>query len=380
MDKNNWVPDSEAKSCHECKKGFGITVRKHHCRACGNVFCKKCTGGKTVLAQGPGHAQRVCNGCLSKSLQSDNIKFEEQKKLDVKKRNKEKADTDYVTNIYDREGLVGQIIQFLQGGCKVHIAENGERVPAKMWLQASPDSLRWCYTGTQPSGTQPRSQTFGVNISVIKPLRLGHTKELKSIQRLTKEEQMLCVTIPFSEAEQKSGATSVSIICREVVDFEAWVLGLSHVKRNEPTWDQPFKLEKSLLKAGLTNNEAQALANNCIPASVFVTARDKIMARTKEVKHHLWVHDGDQEKAWQATGIRPYLSSREALYATKGEIRHYTDLDIFRACKLWEVMASQHLIFDPKYRPAVGRGSEESKSKELRIDSDGNAYSKEVCD
>jgi hypothetical protein len=40
---NIWIPDYMANSCLKCKKAFGLFVRKHHCRLCGNIFCGSCT-------------------------------------------------------------------------------------------------------------------------------------------------------------------------------------------------------------------------------------------------------------------------------------------------------------------------------------------------
>jgi len=39
---SNWVPDESADKCLNCKKMFGIFLRKHHCRLCGYIFCYKC--------------------------------------------------------------------------------------------------------------------------------------------------------------------------------------------------------------------------------------------------------------------------------------------------------------------------------------------------
>ena len=38
-----WVPDSLAQTCYKCHKQFSLFMRKHHCRICGNVFCKDCS-------------------------------------------------------------------------------------------------------------------------------------------------------------------------------------------------------------------------------------------------------------------------------------------------------------------------------------------------
>jgi myotubularin-related protein 3/4 len=38
-----WVPDHAATHCQDCGEAFSLIVRKHHCRACGGVFCYTCT-------------------------------------------------------------------------------------------------------------------------------------------------------------------------------------------------------------------------------------------------------------------------------------------------------------------------------------------------
>ncbi|XP_072302735.1 phosphatidylinositol-3,5-bisphosphate 3-phosphatase MTMR4 isoform X2 [Eucyclogobius newberryi] len=37
-----WVPDHMASHCFNCDSEFWIAKRRHHCRNCGNVFCKDC--------------------------------------------------------------------------------------------------------------------------------------------------------------------------------------------------------------------------------------------------------------------------------------------------------------------------------------------------
>src|SRR4051812_23141793 len=42
--KSMWVPDEKALTCYNCQKIFStLFLRKHHCRICGNVFCKECS-------------------------------------------------------------------------------------------------------------------------------------------------------------------------------------------------------------------------------------------------------------------------------------------------------------------------------------------------
>uniref|UniRef100_A0A915CAV4 FYVE-type domain-containing protein n=1 Tax=Parascaris univalens TaxID=6257 RepID=A0A915CAV4_PARUN len=38
-----WLDDSEAVNCNLCGKAFSLTIRKHHCRQCGLIFCGQCS-------------------------------------------------------------------------------------------------------------------------------------------------------------------------------------------------------------------------------------------------------------------------------------------------------------------------------------------------
>ncbi|NWY37556.1 ZFY16 protein, partial [Sylvia atricapilla] len=57
-----WVPDSEAPNCMNCQAKFTFTKRRHHCRACGKVFCGSCCKRKCKLHYMEKEA-RVCTGC-----------------------------------------------------------------------------------------------------------------------------------------------------------------------------------------------------------------------------------------------------------------------------------------------------------------------------
>jgi hypothetical protein len=69
-----WRDDSTALRCTECNKEFGFFTRKHHCRACGKIYCADCTSQEKILlrpARRPGvggkvevGAVRVCDDCF----------------------------------------------------------------------------------------------------------------------------------------------------------------------------------------------------------------------------------------------------------------------------------------------------------------------------
>lgn len=44
-----WLPDSETDSCMRCHMKFTFRKRRHHCRACGLIFCSGCCSDKLQL-------------------------------------------------------------------------------------------------------------------------------------------------------------------------------------------------------------------------------------------------------------------------------------------------------------------------------------------
>ena len=62
-----WQPDVEVHECHHCKTPFSSKVTRHHCRACGGVFCEDCSMKRTpVPSQGWDYPVRVCDSCASR--------------------------------------------------------------------------------------------------------------------------------------------------------------------------------------------------------------------------------------------------------------------------------------------------------------------------
>uniref|UniRef100_A0AAX7SF45 FYVE-type domain-containing protein n=1 Tax=Astatotilapia calliptera TaxID=8154 RepID=A0AAX7SF45_ASTCA len=66
-----WVPDAEAQVCMKCGIKFTFTKRRHHCRACGKVFCALCSSLKFKLTHLDGKEGRVCISCHSALIKSE---------------------------------------------------------------------------------------------------------------------------------------------------------------------------------------------------------------------------------------------------------------------------------------------------------------------
>jgi hypothetical protein len=60
-----WKPDAEAADCHICRAPFRFTLRRHHCRHCGEVVCDPCSRGRLTLEHmNVLQESRVCDDCV----------------------------------------------------------------------------------------------------------------------------------------------------------------------------------------------------------------------------------------------------------------------------------------------------------------------------
>lgn len=62
-----WIPDNQANECFGCQEEFSVTLRRHHCRCCGEVFCADCWGTQVNLPADYGYdgAVKLCTVCAS---------------------------------------------------------------------------------------------------------------------------------------------------------------------------------------------------------------------------------------------------------------------------------------------------------------------------
>ncbi|KAJ8368362.1 hypothetical protein SKAU_G00083900 [Synaphobranchus kaupii] len=66
-----WVPDHMVSQCFSCDCEFWIAKRRHHCRNCGNVFCKDCCHLKLPIPEQQLYEPvLVCNSCHDLLLDS----------------------------------------------------------------------------------------------------------------------------------------------------------------------------------------------------------------------------------------------------------------------------------------------------------------------
>lgn len=61
-----WIPDCRVHQCFDCSRDFTLFRRKHHCRACGRIFCSSCSSYRVTPPSYGGviqEQQRMCAIC-----------------------------------------------------------------------------------------------------------------------------------------------------------------------------------------------------------------------------------------------------------------------------------------------------------------------------
>ena len=64
--KPKWIPDILCKSCCQCNSEFSTVNRRHHCRACGYLYCSRCSEMTVSLPFHGSKQKRVCDTCHDK--------------------------------------------------------------------------------------------------------------------------------------------------------------------------------------------------------------------------------------------------------------------------------------------------------------------------
>ena len=75
-----WVRDESVSMCMACDAIFTAIRRRHHCRACGHVYCGKCSQFRAPLDYDGCKQNRVCNKCYRVLVKGDKLGQKDEKK------------------------------------------------------------------------------------------------------------------------------------------------------------------------------------------------------------------------------------------------------------------------------------------------------------
>eukprot|EP01063_Lacrimia_lanifica_P033723 TRINITY_DN608_c0_g3_i1.p1 TRINITY_DN608_c0_g3~~TRINITY_DN608_c0_g3_i1.p1 ORF type:complete len:1093 (+),score=489.05 TRINITY_DN608_c0_g3_i1:51-3281(+) len=273
----------------------------------------------------------------------------------------EEADKQYLMSIYDRANLVPDLLYYLHSGTMlVKHGRNGKPHKRRFQLEGKTE-LTWT-DETQPLAGGAKGKR-SIKLSEITAIILG------MYSKVFKREKVGPATDGFYRSFTlvvKGGKRTVDVVAENVSEFEAWLIGLSNLLHIEPVWGEQLDFAQ-------LNDPAETAAARTMKSSVLdllrrhhirptqcAKVRTVVMEKRDEVLANRKLFNGDMDKVFKAIGgiHPPCLNSFHALLVTKGELRYYTQIDIFRTCIMWKIFENEGVIYDPRFKFPCGPFSE----------------------
>ena len=85
--KHQWQADDSTSKCHLCNLAFGLTIRRHHCRGCGMIFCNKCSEYQLAHPFENNRPVRACRSCYNLLITHTNFDLDFDHRADVEQNN-----------------------------------------------------------------------------------------------------------------------------------------------------------------------------------------------------------------------------------------------------------------------------------------------------
>eukprot|EP00598_Pedospumella_elongata_P001530 CAMPEP_0184979828 /NCGR_PEP_ID=MMETSP1098-20130426/9940_1 /TAXON_ID=89044 /ORGANISM="Spumella elongata, Strain CCAP 955/1" /LENGTH=319 /DNA_ID=CAMNT_0027503161 /DNA_START=63 /DNA_END=1022 /DNA_ORIENTATION=+ len=76
-----WELDKEVTYCRDCRRTFSMSLRRHHCRNCGGIYCDECSLSNAEIRGVK--VDRGCKGCIRGETPGDNVRIAVEKSLSL---------------------------------------------------------------------------------------------------------------------------------------------------------------------------------------------------------------------------------------------------------------------------------------------------------
>eukprot|EP01061_Rhynchopus_euleeides_P047373 TRINITY_DN9477_c0_g1_i1.p1 TRINITY_DN9477_c0_g1~~TRINITY_DN9477_c0_g1_i1.p1 ORF type:complete len:1049 (+),score=504.38 TRINITY_DN9477_c0_g1_i1:399-3545(+) len=274
----------------------------------------------------------------------------------TKRYDDQEADKLYLMQIYDQDSLVSELLRYLYSGVVLtKHGRTGKPHKRKFFLPSvgsGQNELTWTELAPTPGDKGKR----GVALSDITGIVMGmYSKVFKRMGKVGPATDGFYQSFTIVV---KDGKRTIDVVAESVAEFEAWLLGLSNLIKKEPVWGETLDFEQLndpkevKLAASMSSKERDLCSKHHIRPSLIVRLREVAREKRDEVLRYRKLFNGDVQKVFQAIGgiNPPYLNNKQALLMTKGELRYYSGIDIFRTCIIWRLFAEEDLIYDPQFR------------------------------
>lgn len=268
---------------------------------------------------------------------------------------KEELDQRYVMQVYDSPTLVQDLIKFLRSGTvMLKHGRNGKPHRRLFWVSITKGrkELVWM----EPDSRRP--DRSAISLDSVSYIQLGSFS--KVFKRYPIQPHDPCFFRCFTIGLKKGGRT-VDVVADCVPDYEAWVVGLSHLVGVDPDWGGKLDVTKEPGYSRLSYFESGLCEANYLYPVHYLALKREVQLTAKRTLETLESCGNDQQKAYEILGgiHPPAVNEKGAVYLTKGELRFLCPdlkLDIFRITRVWMLFQQLYLVYDDKFIPATPFG------------------------
>ena len=268
----------------------------------------------------------------------------------------DEAENKYLMRVYDSKTLVADLAKYLEhGSTLVKHGRKGTPHARRMWVNQKDGKM---YYKDPSQDVKVKEVVKSTALSAVTGLVLGPYSKvfLRSKMDPSTPTAHLSFTIEVSGGilEKKT----VDVVAANLVDFEAWVIGLSNICNVEPTWGGPLDNKMDPRYQDLAPSHRQHCSEQHIPPTVYFSVRSILEKKREDLIANVRIFKGSIADVYTAMGgiHVPALDKHGAMLFTKGELRFLCqqwEVDVFRVCALWGMLAEERLIFDPNFSVPV---------------------------
>ncbi|KAG5498651.1 hypothetical protein JKF63_02937 [Porcisia hertigi] len=266
----------------------------------------------------------------------------------------QEKDSRALMKVYDSPTLVQDLLRFLRSGSRmIKHCRRGKPHERIFWVstQRGKKELFW-------KAPDSHSENFAfIDLSEVSFIQAGCFGKVFARHRIPPTDPAFFRAFTIG---LKRGGRTVDVVAETLPDYEAWIIGLSHLIGLDPVWGGKIDLTTEVGTDRLTYFESSVCEANYIRPLDYLELKRRVQQvakRTIEVLNEC----GDDTVRAQAilNGIHlPAVNSNGAVYMTKGELRFLLPdvFDIVRVSRLWLLFQQMNLIYDNDFTPPTAFG------------------------
>lgn len=267
----------------------------------------------------------------------------------------EEVDRLYVTKVYDSPRLIHELLKFLRSGAvMLKHGRRGSPHSRLFWINITQQKRELLWRDPEDKKSSPSV----INLNEVSYIQLGAFSKVFHRKPIAPCDPSFfrCFTIGL-----KKDSRTVDVVAGSIPDYEAWVVGLSHLVAVDPAWGGKLDVTKESGYQQLNYFESILCEQHYLTPNHYLALKKAVMNVAKRTIEVLQECGNDPAKAFQFTGgiHLPGINDKGAVYLTKGELRYLCPelkLDIFRITHIWMHFQHTHLVYDDFFVPATPFG------------------------